>query len=319
MYKVIMVPTHGSETERAALSVAVRLAKRFGAEIQLVQVDTGLVVLEGNTRTSGFSATALSIEAERLSRRQKLEALGAECRAWGVRAVTVMEEGSVAPALTGYAERNNVDLIVMSSHDRGGIKRITLGSVTDFLIRNTHVPVIVVKPPVNFIPTESEDRFTRILVPMDGSALAEQILPQVEALAVPLNATVYLLQVLTPFTYSQREIKDPAMPWWEAEVASCESYVSRAARYLTEKGLTVQHEVVIGDSISDTILQAAVRARIDLIAIATSGAGGFRRLLLGTVADAVTRKSQTSVLVFHPSVVSNEIHEEITPRGAAVA
>jgi len=316
MYKVIMVPTQGSETERPALSVAVSLAKRFGAEIQLVQVETGLIVLEGNTRTAGFSGTALSIEAGRLSRRQKLEALGAECRAWGVRAVTVMEEGLVAPELTGYAERNNVDLIVMSSHARGGIKRMALGSVTDFVIRNTHVPLIVVKPPVTFIPNESEDRFARILVPMDGSALAEQILPQIEALAVPLNATVTLLQVLTPFTYSQREIQDPAMPWWETEVASGRSYLARVAEYLSEKGVTVEHEVVIGDIISDTILKYAVRARIDLIAIATSGSSGFRRLILGTVADDVMRKSQMSVLVFHPSVITSAINEQINAQPA---
>ena len=316
MYKVIMVATHGSKTERPALSVAVRLAKRFDAEIQLVQVETTLIVLEGNTRTAGFSGTALPIEAERLSRRQKLEALGAECRAWGVRAVTVMEEGLVAPELTGYAERNNVDLIVMSSHARGGIKRMALGSVTDFVIRNTHVPVIVVKPPVTFIPTQSEDRFARILVPMDGSALAEQILPQIEALAVPLNATVTLLQVLTPFTYSQREIQDPAMPWWETEVASGRSYLARVAEYLSEKSITVEHEVIIGDVVSDTILQYSVRARIDLIAIATSGSGGFRRLILGTVADDVTRKSQTSVLVFHPSVITSAIHEQINAQPA---
>ncbi len=316
MYKVIMVPTQGYETERSALSVAVRLARRFGAEIRLVQVETGPIILEGNTRTAGLVGTEALIEAERSSQRRKLEALGSECRAWGVRVVTAMEDGLVAPGLTSYAERNNVDLIVMSSHVRGGMSRIALGSVTDFVIRNTHVPVLVVKPPATFIPNDPEDRFARILVPMDGSALAEQILPQVEALAVRLNATVSLLQVLTPFTYSQREIQDPAMPWWETEVASGESYLSRVARYLTEKGLTVHHEVVIGDIISDTILQYAVRARIDLIAIATSGTGGFRRLILGAVADDVTRKSQTSVLVFHPSVITSATHERINAQAA---
>lgn len=316
MYKVIMVPTQGSETERSALSVAVRLARRFGAEIRLVQVETGTVILEANTRPADSARTEALIEAERLSRRQKLEALGSECRAWGVTVATAMEEGLVAQGLTSYAERNDVDLIVMSSHSRGGLKRISLGSVTDFMIRNTHVPVLVVRPPATFIPNAPDDHFGRILVPLDGSALSEQILPQVEALAIPLNATVSLLQVLTPFTYSQREIKDPAMPWWETEVASGESYLSRVARYLTEKGLTVQHEVVIGDMISDTILQYAVRARIDLIAIATSGTGGFRRLLLGTVADAVTRKSQTSVLVFHPSVITSATHERINAQPA---
>lgn len=316
MYKRIMVPTQALDAERPAFLAAVRLAGRFGAELRLVEVESDPIVLEGNTRLTAMIDTEARLDADRLARRRKLEALGSECRSLGVPAEIAFEDGPVGPALTRYAEKNDVDLIVMPSHGRRGVARMALGSTADFMIRNTHVPVIVVKSPATFVSDDQTGDFARILVPLDGSVLSEQILPPVEALASRLNATVSLLQVLTPFTYSQHEIQDPAMPWWETEVAGGTSYLSRVANYLTEKGLSVQTEVVIGESIPEAILQYVNRARIDLIAIATSGTGGFRRMILGSVADALATNARTSLLIFHPLNLTMEPHEKITPRFA---
>ena len=316
MYKVIMVPTHGEDTERPALSAAVSLALKLKAELRLVRVESEPTILAAET--TGFVESDDFSLAERSSRQEQLTALAEECRAWGVPAVTVMEEGAAGPALTAYAEQNSVDLIVMASHGRGGLKRISLGSVTDFVIRNTHVPVLVVKPHATFVSNVPGEDGPRILVPLDGSALAEEILPHAESLALSLGATLKLLQVIGPFADSRREIMDPGLPWWETEVRSGETYLSRVARYLAAKGVAVQHEVVRGETVAAAILQYAKRDGADLIALATSGTGGIRRLVLGTVADEISRKSPISVFVFHPSVVTSETHERITPRSAVV-
>src|SRR5204863_5023205 len=88
---------------------------------------------------------------ERLARLRKLEALGTECRGLGdIRVMTSLEEGPIGPTLRDYAKKFKVDLIVMSSHSRGGLKRIALGSITDYLIRHTNIPVLVVKQPTEF-------------------------------------------------------------------------------------------------------------------------------------------------------------------------
>jgi nucleotide-binding universal stress UspA family protein len=188
----------------------------------------------------------------------------------------------------------------MSSHSRGGIKRITLGSVTDYLIRHTNIPVLVVKGGTMLLDASPTSTVARIVVPLDGSALAEQILPDVASLALRINATVSLLQVLTPTTYSQERIMQPGFPWWEADMAAADAYLSRAASRLAEEGVAVSKDVVLGENIAGTVLDYAVRMRADLIAIATSGAGGMTRFVFGSVADEVTRKSPTSLLVFHP-------------------
>jgi len=137
-------------------------------------------------------------------------------------------------------------------------------------------------------------------VPLDGSELAEQILPDVASLALRLRATVSLLQVLTPITYSQEQIMQPGLPWWDADIATADAYLVRAASYLAEEGVAVSKDVILSDNVPTAILDYATRMRADLIAIATSGNGGMSRFVFGSVADEVTRKAQTSLLVFHP-------------------
>ena len=309
MYKVIMAPTEGSDSERAAISVAVKLAQRFDADLRLVRVLTPPLVIETVARPPILAQTGQMLVEERLARLRKLEALGTECRALGdIRVITALEDGRIAPTLRDYAEKFEVDLIVMSSHSRGGVKRITLGSVTDYLIRNTNIPVLVVKPPVSFIGATPQETFSRIVVPLDGSALAEQILPEVAELASGLNSTVSLLQVLTPLTYSQKEIMQPGLPWWDESIATAEAYLARAASHLTGKGLTVSKDVVLSDDIATAILDYSSRTRADVIALATSGSGGMSRFVFGTVADEVTRKSTSSLLVFHPKLPGVTAH-----------
>lgn len=307
MYKVIMAPTDGSATGQAAIALATRLAQRFDAELRLVRVDTPQMMIEPLAGTASFVSTEKALAESRLARLRKLEALGTECRTLGeIRVITSLEDGPTAPTLREYAERFNVDLIVMASHARGGIARITLGSVTDYLIRNTDVPVLVVKPQVSATAGAVGESVNRIVVPLDGSGLAEEILPQVALLASGSKATVSLLQVLTPVTYSQKQIMQPGLPWWDGDIAAANEYLERVAAHLTEAGITVTKDVVLSENAAGAILDYATRARADLIAIATRGTGGLGRLVFGSVADEVTRKATTSILVFHPRTIVAE-------------
>jgi nucleotide-binding universal stress UspA family protein len=300
MYKVIMAPTEGLDSERAAISVAVKLAHRFEADLRLVRVESAPLILETIAQTPVVPTEQVLME-ERIAHLRNLEALGTECRALGeIRVMTALEDGPVAPTLRDYAKKFNVDLIVMSSHARGGVKRVALGSVTDYLIRQSNVPVLVVRPPANFIGTIPEQTVSRIVVPLDGSALAEQILPEVAELALQLRSTVSLLQVLAPLTYSQKEIMQPGLPWWDDDIATADAYLTRAASYLTQQGITVGKDVLLSDNVATAILDYANRTRADIIALATSGSGGMSRFVFGTVADEVTRRSTSSLLVFHP-------------------
>lgn len=301
MYKVIMAPTEGSESERAAIFVALELAQRFDADLRLVRVDATRVIVEPVPHAPMLAVNEETVRQERLARLRRLEALGAECRSLGASGVMVaLEEGATGPTLRDYAKKFSVDLIVMSSHARSGVKRITLGSVTDYLIRHTNIPVLVVKSTASFIGAIPEQSFSRIVVPLDGSALSEQILPEAASLASRLNSTISLLRVLTPVTYSQQQMLQPGLPWWDIDIAVADACLARAESYLMREGLKITKDVVLSDDVATAILDYSDRTNADLVAIATSGSGGVSRFVLGTVADEVTRKAQRSVLVFHP-------------------
>jgi len=310
MYKVIMAPTEGSDSDRAAISMATKLVQCFDAELRLVRVLSAPIVSETVPTTPVLEITEGTLREERLARLHKLDALGTEVRALGnIRVITALEDGPVAPTLRDYANKFNVDLIVMSSHSRGGIQRIKLGSVTDYLIRRTNIPVLVVRPSGSLIGATRQETASRIVVPLDGSALAQEILPHVTALALQLNATVCLLRVLTPSTYAQKQIMQPGLPWWDADIAEAEAYLADAARTLTEQGVAVNKELLLSDNVTNAILDFATRTKADLLAIATRGSGGMTRFVFGTVADELTRTSPISLLVFHPrtTTVAGEI------------
>jgi nucleotide-binding universal stress UspA family protein len=302
MSKVIMVPTDRPEEETTAISTAVKLAQRFNSELRFVRVENPAVAMDTVASPPVLLVTEEAMREAREARRRALEEFGSQWSARaGIAVTTALEEGPVGPTLQSHAKSFGVDLIVMSSHSRGGLNRVTLGSVTDYLIRNTSVPVIVAKAsgaPDGMIPEVS---FGRIVVPLDGSALAEEILPKVAELASRLESTVSLLHVLTPVTYAQKAIMQPGLPWWDDDLANAEAYLAGPAEFLRGKGITVGSEVVLSDDIPVAIMDYTIRSRADLLAIATRGAGGISRLVFGTIADEVTRKSPVSVLVYHPS------------------
>ena len=212
--------------------------------------------------------------------------------------------GPVAEVLEAYAQRNDVDLIVISTHGRGGIARFSLGSVTDSLIRHTSIPVLVVKPSTSYLNPHVIEGFKRIIVPLDGSKLAEQILPRVLTLAKLEEAEITLLNVLLPHSYSQKESPDSNLPWWDEDISLAQAYLLRIAGKLRRSGVAVTTDIVIGDNIASAIGDFAGREKADLIAIATHGRGGLARMLRGSVADAVMHSSRLSMLVFKPDTVA---------------
>ncbi len=321
MYKVIMVPTDGSGFDREAIRVALKMAERSNAKVRLVRVLASDTFF-GTTPEAEWSPMAAELgRSERATALSELYALAAECRSGFKVDITVdLHGGPVADVLQGYARRHDVDLIVMSTHGRSGISRLSLGSVTDSLIRHTTIPVLVVKPPTSYLNPQLGQAFKRIVVPLDGSALAEQILPRVLALGKLEEAEISLLQVLIPQSYSQKEILDTNLPWWDKDVSLAQAYLFRIASTLRRNGLIVTTDIVIGENVAHAIGDFASRKKADLIAIATHGRGGLARMLRGSVADAIMLSGRMSMLVFKPdNVVENEQAPDLSEDLAAAA
>lgn len=302
MYKMIMVPTDCSGFDREAIRVGLRLAERTSAVLHLVRVRTFNGFIGTGPTPDGIE---FPFAGERDAALTELTALATECRSnSSADVVASLEDGPVPDALAGYASRNAINLIVISSHSRGGFSRFSLGSVTDSLIRHTTIPVLVVKPPASYLNPQVRNEFRRIVVPLDGSALAEQILPAVVALARLEEAEITLLNVQSLRDPSPIRRADQPVAWAEANFAATKAYLCVIAEKLRRSGLTATCEIVIGDNAAEEIAEYAARERADLIAIATHGRGGLSRILRGSVADSVTRSARTSIFALHPSGIA---------------
>ncbi len=147
--------------------------------------------------------------------------------------------------------------------------------------------------------------YKRILVTLDGSEFAERVLPHVEALAAKFGSVVVLVRATTP----DRSLIIPAagamraggpttdpITIAEAEQRAASLYLDGIMQQLTGRNLTVEYEVVQGDA-AGAIVEAAGRLRADLIAMTTHGEGGLRRLVFGSVADAVLHRASCPILL----------------------
>ena len=138
--------------------------------------------------------------------------------------------------------------------------------------------------------------YKHVLIPLDGSPLAEQALPHAIAQAVCFGAELVLLRVVVPFTHvsgvslaNLQEINQQAVAW-------AREYLESIAVGVRERGISVQVAVTEGQSHPE-ITQFAEENQIDLIVLSTRGRSGFSRWLIGSVADRVVRGATVPVLL----------------------
>ena len=197
------------------------------------------------------------------------------------------------------------DLLVMGTHGRTGLSRIMLGSVTDRVVRTAPCPVLVAKHPdvVVELPwggtlrgrrrIPGTPRLRNILVPLDGSSLAETVLKDVKEAARAFEAVIHLLMVIAPpLTLSWLPGDDARPP----ERPEAEDYVRTKQQELRADGLMVEAAIQTGDAATQ-ILEHADDRDADMIALATHGRGGLRRWLLGSVVEKVLYVSDRPVLL----------------------
>lgn len=297
MFRHLMVPLDGSGFAEQALPVAAEVALRSGAVLDLVQVSRppvqpAEVVGASSPSTGNF---------DDFDEAAYLESVRARIPA-GVSTSSVTLAGpGIAPALSAHARDRGADLIVMTTHGRGGLARAWLGSVTDRLLREAETPVLLIRPGEHSAEPQPADLFRRVLIPLDDCTRTEKILEPALALGGLAKATYTLLRVITPSTWSahyhdRRERSEQET----VEHAQATRQLKRVAARMQLGPEEVTIEAVRHRSPALAILEHATHG-YDLIAMATHGHGGIGRLLLGGVADKVLRGTTIAVLTCHAS------------------
>ncbi len=302
MLGTVLVPLDGSRFAEAALPIAKRLVERAGGRLYLATADQpSLAMAGGGEITTAFAALG---DECRLDDESYLVRTAAELGTVGegtVRASVV--DGPAGEAICEEAGRIGADLIVMATHGRNAMDRAWLGSVADYVVRHAARPVLLVKPqPLGDARTDQPIR--NILVSLDPSDYSEAILESVLALARLMNARVTLLTVVAPqFGIAEPELPPPA-PQHPGIVArrsdEAHARLDRLARLFGLLGIDVRTRVAVAATPAAGILDVLAEERFDMAALATHGAAGLRRILAGSVADKLIRRSRKPVLVYHP-------------------
>ena len=301
MYQIILVPLDGSAFGEQAVPVALSIARRAGATVQLTHIH-----MAGQSPfVDGPALADASLDAQaRATERAYLAQLAEQVApAHDVRVESLLLDGPVADTLIDHAHAAGVDLIVMSTHGRGALGRLWLGSVAAALVGRAPAPVLLVRPPKTYAQPAQEPAFRHILIPLDGSRLAERAIEPALVIGALTQARYTLLQALDPLVVEHTHPPYAAGldPRLLTEIqASATAYLERVAARLRARSLEVQTTLVIGPP-ALAIREYAHAHAVDLIAMATHGHGGVSRLLLGSVTDAVLHTANVPILLCQPS------------------
>ncbi|HEX6049376.1 MAG TPA: universal stress protein [Gemmatimonadaceae bacterium] len=285
----ILVPLDGSDKDARALAIALALAELSGAELHLVHV------LDQHAHDDSDSIAQRTAE-RRLEERAGELAVEQRARiSWAI-----STGGDVADELVRHAEERDALLVVMGTRAPTVVGRVIAGSVADRVMRECTRPVVLVPPGTAYMAGK-RIRFGRVLVPLDGSGLAERALDFL--LRLPhANALEYVLLTVVPPGPESRLMTGAAD---SDDARAPEMWLEEVAARARAHGLTaVETQVVEAADPSRIIAEAVREYLVEMIAMSTRGAGGLRRLVLGSVAEGVVRASEVPVLLLTPATLA---------------
>lgn len=299
MFNVILVPLDGSRNAESALETAADLAQRDGATVLLAHADTpgNPIFVEGAPMDEEGFPVPGAHEAAYLEQVQShLQ------QNWHIEVTyRVLQQPGASPAelLAACAQTEQVGFIVMTTHGRGGLDRLWLGSVVDHLVRVSHAPVLLIRP------TEMHSllpRLQRVLVPLDGSLMAEQILPVAARIAELLSAELRLIRVVDCLEGVQVNQFGVV---WASPSPHVAQHLEEASAYLEAircqlpQALHTSVQAIPAPSPAEGILEEARSLAGTLVAMTTHARRRLERLLLGSVADKIMR-STSPILLYRP-------------------
>jgi nucleotide-binding universal stress UspA family protein len=286
----ILVPLDGSAAAEAVLPFVTNIAQATGSDVLLVSAVTPIAVWDE-------AHAAVKWEAQEATASDYLQAMRDKLASTGLTAQSRVVFGAAAEAILHTAIGERADLIAITTHGRSGLARWVLGSTTAKLVQATNWPILVVRPPADGTST-ADANITKMLVPLDGSEAAASVLPFAADLAKSFGAKICLFQAapepVTVYPGVQTEVE-----------ASARQFLASAAERLSEQGVQADSVASFGNTV-DGIVWAAERENADLIVMSTHGRSGIGRVVLGSVADAVVRRTSLPVILVRPATSSDQ-------------
>jgi nucleotide-binding universal stress UspA family protein len=291
MYRSILVPLDGTAFGEHALPMARTIARRFGSTLSLVHVDT--------TATEPSAGD-----------RAYLERVASLLEEQGMAVTTELIRGPLTESLERFATERGTDLVVACTHCHEGISRFWHRGVAERLLQDMPIPILLVRSPATPPVPSRDPRLRHILIPLDGSPFAEEILDMAVPLGRGLGAEFTLLRVVRPtsligYTLLEQDLYVNQFLFGEQE-QEARAYLNRVAERLRAAGLAVAARVAVDDDPARAIVNGARPDNelglppADLVAMTTHSRGPLARLVLSSVTDRVLHQAPVPLLLHHP-------------------
>jgi len=326
MFKRILVPLDGSPRAECAIPVAARIVHATGGSITFLRVVTTTI----DAAWFAMESPHLMQEAFEVERARASDYLTAIAQSQDLTRVDInleVRSGIPAQTILSVADSNKFDLIVMCSHGDTGLRRWVLGSVAQKVARYSPVPVLVLREGES-LPTASYQggaRPVHVLVPLDGSSLAEAALtPAAQlsaALSAPAHGALHLVRVLrlpSMYEYGQddslAEAKKQGMLQAHAYLGAVEQQLREGS--LASLKLQVTSSAVVDTDVASALLKMAEVSEdmediegfkaCDAIAMATHGRSGPERWMMGSVTERMLGSTKLPLLIVRPQKTDAE-------------
>ena len=314
MYKKMLVPLDGSQLAEVVFPYASELTGSLDLETVILHVCTP-DERASSTMQQAYVDTRAKIvrhQSEVVKKNLGLQSKGKELEVRGELTV-----GYPADEILRYASENKIDLILMATHGQSGIKRWSISSVTDKVLRASKVPVFLVRAEVSY--KTAYDKWPRktFLVPLDGSKYAESVLPHIEILAKergvePIKVVLLTVCHIPNITadYAQASLQ---YGWQEyvnqvmfSIMKADEQYLVEIEKRLKDTGLKVTSRVVNGNPIQK-IVEFTNNNPFSIVVMATHGHSGYVHWAYGNVVEKVLHGISSPMLLVRCSKLSKHI------------
>jgi nucleotide-binding universal stress UspA family protein len=297
MYRRILVPLDGSKLGERVLPYVRLLAEADPTPIVLLRVfepvPPDLVGLSPGVSLAEITA-GVATEAQ-----EYLDTVAISLKEDGLDVASLVKEGNPASCIADEGNRESGTLIAMSTHGYSGITRWVMGSVTDKVLHATTNPLLIVRAR-DPAATPPEVRLESVIVPLDGSALAEEALPHTVYLANALGLKVTPVRV-TPTVDAYYRYAEYASADWDNAATLVDDqaagYLDVIRQKLLRQGVSSVEERLLHGPPATAIADLARETKNNLVVMTTHGRSGLGRWVLGSVADRVVRNSGDPVLV----------------------
>jgi len=302
VYTKMLVPLDGSRTAEKVLPYARYIAAKLKIPVELLAV---IDIAEFAAHISAEKARFIDIMIEEGICSSQTYLRGIASSFYNSAAVTFkVEKGRAADVIVEYGEKDRAMLIAMATHGRSGLNRFLLGSVAEKVLRATDNALLLVRA-TDEAPTDGQAEFKSIIVPLDGSELAESILPMAAGVANKLGLEVVLFRAYhIPYnTYAGGDglyaiNYDDLIPAVRDET---NDYLEKKAAELKKLGVEKVSAVSKEGFAGDEILAIGRKTPNALIAMSSHGRSGVRRWVLGSVTENVVRHGDNPMLIFRGS------------------